>query len=60
VAALAGVDPWGPYQLKDLVAMARARNDSQWAHEVALIRLLGNAFSKAPQPINELKPGGGL
>lgn len=60
MAALAGVDPWGRYQLSDLVAMARARNDMQWQHEVALINLLGNALSSKPRPVSDLKPGKGL
>jgi hypothetical protein len=51
------VDPWGRFQLQEMVRMARVRNDAQFAHEVALINLLGNVLSKNPQPSAAFKPG---
>lgn len=36
--------------------MARSRNNVQWAHDVALIGLLGNALSKDPRPAEDFKP----
>jgi len=39
-----------------MVAMARARNDAQFAHECALIAILGNALTTHPKPPGEFKP----
>jgi len=56
VAALAGMDPWGPYQLPELVEMARSRNDFAWAHDLALVGLINNLFAQRPAELEKFKP----
>lgn len=36
--------------------MAKARNDAQFAHDVALVNLLANSFSRSPAKVETFKP----
>lgn len=55
------MDPWGHYQLRDLLILAETRNAYDWGHTVALVQLLGKALSGSitRKDLEEIKPGGG-
>lgn len=42
--------------MSEMVVMAKAKNDAQFAHECALIALLGNALSSSPRPADAFNP----
>jgi hypothetical protein len=57
LAALAGLDPWGPYWARDFVAAYEARRLADRERDACLVAMIGNLFAQKPKSLAAFMPG---